>query len=496
MPLWLPILVGLGVLIGHNQSFYPWTLDDAFITFRYAENFANGNGPVYNPGERVEGYTTFLWMAILAISHSLGANTVIAAKTIGGVLTCLTLAMVTFSYRFIPGITPRVGAAAGLLLGTSAIVSRWALSGMEVPLVTCLTTITVLLHLQDKRDIQHTALIGFLAALTMMSRPDAGLVFGVLFLDRVWRKDWKHLICLTSVFLCVFGAYFAWRLSYYGWLLPNTFYVKVGSTTAQIQRGLTYLLQFFTPGWFLMLCAMLSLRLIKKLPTRMGVITLLIGLHTAYVVLVGGDVFWGYRFFAAHIPLLSLLAAATLVTFSNRWFWGLVSIGVTMNLYWLVSSDQLNADGLVSNRGIDVGFWLKKHAPEDALLATNIAGSIPYYSELTTIDTLGLNDVHIAHREIDNMGQGHAGHEKGDGDYVLSRAPDYVIFASSLGDQHPKFLGDRELFENPEFHNAYDIHIYPIKSYRDLTVWVRRTDHGGKGIDIPPRRRISGSISN
>ena len=38
-----------------------WVCDDAFISFRYAANLAHGRGLVWNPGERVEGYTNFLW---------------------------------------------------------------------------------------------------------------------------------------------------------------------------------------------------------------------------------------------------------------------------------------------------------------------------------------------------------------------------------------------------------------------------------------------------
>src|SRR5438552_142444 len=43
-----------------------YTLDDAFISLRYARNLAKGHGIVFNAGERVEGYTNFLWVVILA----------------------------------------------------------------------------------------------------------------------------------------------------------------------------------------------------------------------------------------------------------------------------------------------------------------------------------------------------------------------------------------------------------------------------------------------
>ena len=43
------------------------TQDDAFISFRYAENLANGQGLVFNPGERVEGYSNPLWTVLFAV---------------------------------------------------------------------------------------------------------------------------------------------------------------------------------------------------------------------------------------------------------------------------------------------------------------------------------------------------------------------------------------------------------------------------------------------
>src|SRR5438046_1501989 len=48
--------------------------DDAFITYRYAENLARGLGLVYNPGERVEGYSNFLWTLMMAVVVKLGGR--------------------------------------------------------------------------------------------------------------------------------------------------------------------------------------------------------------------------------------------------------------------------------------------------------------------------------------------------------------------------------------------------------------------------------------
>src|SRR5574341_680160 len=58
-----------GTFLAHNL-FYFFALgsdatDDAYISFRYAQNAIRGYGLVFNPGERVEGFTNFLWTAMM-----------------------------------------------------------------------------------------------------------------------------------------------------------------------------------------------------------------------------------------------------------------------------------------------------------------------------------------------------------------------------------------------------------------------------------------------
>lgn len=74
--------------------------------------------------------------------------------------------------------------------------------------------------------------------------------------------------------------------------------------------------------------------------------------------------------------------------------------------------------------------WLDRHAPEGSLVAATPAGAIAYYSRMRIIDMLGLNDVHIAHFGRTGYGWDPAGHEKGDGKYVFSRSPDFVLLGN------------------------------------------------------------------
>ena len=57
-------------------------------------------------------------------------------------------------------------------------------------------------------------------------------------------------------------------------------------------------------------------------------------------------------------------------------------------------------------------------------------GAVSSYSGLTAIDMMGLTDGHIAHRKMSNMGEDWAGHEKHDGQYILSRKPTYLLLGN------------------------------------------------------------------
>lgn len=557
---WAPIVVGVLVYAAHNATFQPWTLDDAYITFRYADNLAAGLGPVYNEGEHVEGYTTFLWMVMLAAASAAGLSAVWVAKLYGLLASMGTLVLVSLSHRVVPGLSPRVAWYAGLLVATNPVLTRWSMSGMEVPLVGLLITAGLLVHLRDRacEDGASTALAAAASALCVlaaMTRPDAGLLFGVLGLDRLWQLIRRRpgalgaLAVYAAVFAALYGGYFAWRYDYYGWLLPNTFYVKVGATSTQVLRGLYYLSTFLVVGacyGAALAAALLPVRLprlpliivsvlfaaaniayiqlIADAPLLIGftyfglalavlaplrfridnglmVGAALAGLHTLYVVLVGGDVMYGYRFFTAILPTMALLGAAILhsVEVPPRWRQALFWAPLVLNGWWMAASLQLNAPGRVSERGIAVGLFLREHAPSDALVAVNVAGTIPYYSGLRAIDTLGLNDEHIAHMEIEDMGAGWAGHEKGDGDYVLSRAPDYVIFASAHGAKKPRFRGDHDLFDSEVFQELYDLYVYDLETEQgeafEFTVWQRRPENGGAGLPgAEPSKVIKGDL--
>ncbi|MDW8352755.1 MAG: hypothetical protein RML99_12670, partial [Anaerolineae bacterium] len=206
--------------------FREFTIDDAFITFRYVKQWVAGNGLVFNIGERVEGYSNFLWVVLLAPFHALGVDLVLASKALGvllGVVTLLlTAALVGNGWR---------GVGASILLAVSAPFGVWAVAGLETMLFACLFAASALAFAREE-EAGRGWLSGPLFALLALSRFE-GLMFGLLASIvrgvRLWREgkpvqphDWLRL----ALWLAPIAVHMAWRLSYYGYPMPNTVYAK------------------------------------------------------------------------------------------------------------------------------------------------------------------------------------------------------------------------------------------------------------------------------
>jgi len=89
-------IIGYLFLFWLSAQIFSYTIDDAYITFRYSKNLAAGFGPTYNPGlPPVEGYTTFLWMLIMTLPHFMGVNVATFSKILGILLTCGTFALIS-----------------------------------------------------------------------------------------------------------------------------------------------------------------------------------------------------------------------------------------------------------------------------------------------------------------------------------------------------------------------------------------------------------------
>jgi hypothetical protein len=456
------------ILYLHGGVYLNYTSDDAYISYRYALHLADGMGLVWNSGQHVEGYTNFLWVMILAATRVMGADIVLSARWLGFGAAC---AAAGATYLLVDALLERkdvaryAGLAAALTLAASGPVALWSYAGLETPFFALLVATAVILHIREQRRNVFPA-SGIVWALVLMTRPDGMVLLGVsaffkmaeliLAMDAgeeqregLPRTAPRTLALWLGVFAVIYVPYFAWRYATYGWLLPNSYYAKVGGGLAQYERGLRYLMDFAQQyaAWLGLLAAPALLLQGLRRMASLYVIALL-SVWALYVVIVGGDGLLRFRFFAEVLPLFYALifASGAVILASIRidgareaWLRAGAALAVCGGLlaFTLQStpSEPFAVAVPLERQGVrdrvTIGRWLREHAPPDTVIALLAAGAIPYESRLTTIDMLGLNDEHIAHRPI-RVGGGTAGHEKFDADYVLSKKPDAIILFASL----------------------------------------------------------------
>jgi len=261
--------------------------DDAFISFRYVRNFLDGHGLVFNIGERVEGYTNFFWIMLLAFLAKLGLPLIETARW-GGVLAAIgTLGVAMYAAR---RWYPQRGwiwmAAAPFLLAANGALAYWAGSGLETALFTLLAAAAAVTY------FSRPALSLFFLALATLTRPEGALlaflfgISGVLLKQKSWKETlvfWGGMALLLLPF-----AVFKWF--YYSSLLPNPFYAKTGFSVEYLQSGLEYVGLFLKHYGGYGLFLLLPFLFWKKLSTFSQFCLLTFLGYTLYLVLIGGDV--------------------------------------------------------------------------------------------------------------------------------------------------------------------------------------------------------------
>jgi hypothetical protein len=467
-------------------------VDDAYISFRYAKNFSGGQGLVFNPGEApVEGYTNFLWTLLLALGAKAGIPFTLAARLMGiasalgaACYACLTVPFLLRPKS--PGADPAWAALAGALTLANAGMILWAGAGLEAPLFALLLMAAVYHSLrlfQSPRFAWATVSAGILVLLSLC-RPEAAALAGLLALgflrlpkDRgaTWTMRLLPLLALTIV-----GAiYHGWRFYYYGNLLPNTYYAKVGHSVDQWIRGMEYLGDYFLNfgGWLWAMILLFAWRRLEGATSRL----LLLGIPAvtlAGVAVVGGDALPMYRFIVPVVPLLAVLLTLGLAEaitlchsseprknpFRSVAVWALMAallVSQATAAFWGRQAQYVNADRERMQDRIAIGQWLAEHYSEETI-ALNAAGAIPFYSGMKAIDMLGLNDRRIARSQPETMGEGVAGHEKYDVEYVLSRRPGLIFVGRNELTRDPGgayiwLEGDRRLLRHPWLERDYQL---------------------------------------
>jgi hypothetical protein len=444
-------------LVIHRHFFH----DDAFVSLRYAERLLAGKGLTWNDGERVEGFSSPAWLAQIVLLARLGVSAPLAARGLGLIYALATLVLWQRA---------RAEPAGLLALVTIPGFALWTWGGLET-ISACFWILACMVLVRRMRDGPLTLggqlLLGLSLAAVALGRPE-GIAVGLAVLFAAWPARRQPAFFIAAIALgAAFAGYEIFRVLYFGDFIANaarakTLGLPLGGRIedAAIYIGKTapqWLGPVLVAGW-----------LLGTSSQRRGAGWLLVpALPLLAVVFAGGgDHMPGARLMLAPVAVLCL--AACLVPPSPRRAVRRTTLVVaTLAALWQFQLGWRHeaTPNPAAAVGELVGHALEARFPPGTWVASATAGSLPYFApSLFFIDTLGLNDKHIARTAPSTLPSalddseswvGVPGHGRGDGAYVLSRRPDIIMLGGANGDLAPWFLGDYQLLMTKGFQATY-----------------------------------------
>ncbi|MGB6068530.1 MAG: hypothetical protein WBG50_27295 [Desulfomonilaceae bacterium] len=416
---------------------FPFALDDSYISLRYAENWAHGHGPVFNPGERAEGYTNFLLVVVEMLLFKLGLKGLLPVK-IFSILCGVALVGIIEYFAWKRHKSVLLATCAGLLVGTSAPLAFWTVGGLETTLFALLITCGLILEvlwLQGDLSDRACAIKGIILFLAILTRPDAAILVGLVIVcdlvNSLQRKSWTGLLIFLACFSLPTIIYLTWKLQFYGGIIPLPAYAKVPAHNIfyTFMTGAAKFLSFLAidlNAIFLVgvLYALFMAYSRGSLKTRLTdfpfVLVLAVTCAYAFYLMSLGFAVASDEAYRYYVPLVPMMTIALVLVWPKGEFFqhrrGAV-IGITLvcamvgirmfDLWWIWNKDycfglatwcfsgkdQVN---LLHQASIPAGKWLKANAkPNDTIVLVD-AGAVPYFSKLPTIDVWSITDEKLA----------------------------------------------------------------------------------------------------
>jgi arabinofuranosyltransferase len=433
---------------------FPESIDDAYITLRFSHNLMLGMGPVFNPGEHVEGYSNFLWMVILAAIDFLRIPIDFAMKLLSlvfGLLTLHLIGKVTRAWFK----RDDLAIVAQLLFGSSAFVALWSVDGLETMFYTAL--LTCLIWLLTATSV-NSIIIGLLVGAIALTRPEGAMFSVVAIAWLAITRGYKSGITALIPFALIAGLYELFRFSYFGHFLSNTATAKLNPSEATILSGLQYLWNFNRDSGYLILPAALVgvIALKKNKPLMLAFI--FISFQTIFLMVSGGDFMYGYRFIVPIVPSLILMIAGafSILSVANKKNWvayAAATVLIAMQLiyqYGALPEKHIGIDNLTFRNGANfkIASFLEKNTTVTDTVLLSEAGIIPYKIHANIIDFLGLvsaNEEVFIRGDTLNLS------------YLFEHQPKFVVlsYTENNGQKLPRMSEDAQIASYPYFSSHY-----------------------------------------
>ena len=442
-----------------------YQVDDAYIVYRYARSLASGAGFAFNPGERVEGVTCFLWTLALAPVHAIGLPLPKVAPFLTALFGLGCLVLVARRRERVDPLPP-------VLLISSAAFAYWSVGALETVPFAFVLTLTARAYARERGSgtgVRSALWLGVAALL----RPETPLVALAFAADRVLagagrgpQERFRDLARWAGVILAIVVPFLVFRRLYFGEWLPNTYFAKTGAPFSVLLAN----------GWIYARSCLAALVPIPGLTWQAGALLggIALGATLAYAarkvelraevlvvaaillasVLEGGDWMVLSRFWVPALPCLAMLAADGLRAlarggaFERGIAWVLGAAVVASGLAAVVRERDggqglaVNAEGY-RHAHLAIARFLAEHAaPGDAVALMDV-GMIGWYAEaLRVIDTTGLTDRAVAHAPGGFLEKDYPVAE------LLAREPRFVVLV-------PGFYADEKIHADPVFASTY-----------------------------------------
>lgn len=469
--------------------------DDANITQGYAQNIANGYGYVYNPGgERVEGSTSPLWTALNALAFLLPGS-IMLVTLMSFIVAYLILLVSANITKALTGSESAAVVTVGLFNLLPYVLGWWLYSLLDIGLFVLVTAASI--YFFRLRSERYLWLGFFCLAILPTVRPEGiAVALGVVSLSILIPSSGgiqkKNIAIGLILPVLSFALLTLFRLEYFGFPFPNTFYAKTSpEIVGQTLQGLRYIVRFLTDPMVLLMLAAIVVGLlvplrsneeqIQKVRMHLVFSTIFIGAGLTVYMVLGGDHFAGFRFLHFAFPIaISALVAKFYFYFKeqplhlkmNGWessvMAACLAVVVCLPFYNYLTMNSSNRGMALELRiaeyGRDLGQKLDTAIGQDLSIAIIAAGGIRMGYKGFIYDVLGLNWVEMAHsdRPVDpNLTKNHGGF---DPDIFWRNTPD-VAFPLVIDCQYDYVIPFQKkllkgVLESEEFKDEYAVYCH------------------------------------
>jgi arabinofuranosyltransferase len=458
----ISFLTPLAVFSYINRNYQP---DDALIYFRYIRNVLEGNGLVYNVGDRFNGLTSPLFTYILIVVSWITKNIQFSAMAIS--TSFLGFALVTGGLLLKQYSKFYYIAFAGLIATCSPYF--YSTYGMETTQFIFLICLCIYLFEREKY-----LFLGLACSLLILTRIEGVFLILALTIEHIrLKRPFPKFQFFILPFLII-AAQYGFNKAYYGEIMPATGMVKIyqGQSGLWGEWPLAFLQVGYHKGVFFFSNVFLMIMLaassiygfygFKHSTMNRIVISFLLLYSLAYIFFNVPNYHWYYApyyFFAfiySGIGINKLLES--LFSWKNK-ILQYSQIGAIIILFLIFifiniknTLPKLGDVNIKSREYREVGIWLREHTPEHSNVAMIEVGIIGWYSNRYIIDMLGLVSPH----------NGKLIGQRNFGGWLNYYSPDYIIVHDHLWGPETGILSvlEKKIFVEVEDFNFPGLKLY------------------------------------